>query len=176
MSRKSRQPDGAGQGGKKSTKGTKGTRGRGDDVSTAQRTLVVETQPPGVPFPIVVLLAAVISLPSLANYTAGGLQFDALMVRVLAALAVSWLLSTLVYAVFESMRPPEVTAVLDLPAEEAFESVAAQGALSGTIVEESLPAAEQDPFALDPLEPLPSAKPVAGHEAAHEPGRDESAA
>jgi hypothetical protein len=153
MSKKSRQPEGSGKADKK---GKKAKKGKGADADAAQRRLVVESRPQGVPFPIVVLLAAVMTLPSVTNYMGGGLEFDALMVRALAALAVSWLLAGLVYAVFESMRPTEVTAVVELPPEQAYDAVAARGALSGTIVEDPL-APEPDPFAIDPVAPLPAA-------------------
>lgn len=163
MSRKSRQPDKpTGAKGAKGSKGqdkkaAKGKKGKKGQPVTGQRQLVVESQPEGVPFAIVVLLAAVMSMPSVANYVAGGLAFDALMVRVMAALAVSWLLSQLVYAVFEAMRPPEVTAIVELPPEEAFEAVSRQGALTGTIVDDDGFDAEGDPFALDPIEPVEAA-------------------
>lgn len=153
MSKKSRQPDGADP--KAGKKGKKGKKGKGGDVDGAKRQLVVESQPPGVPFPIVVLLAAVMALPSVTGYMNGGLAFDALMVRILAGLAVSWLLCTLVHAVVESMRPAEVQAVVELPPEEAYENLASRGALSGTIVDDPT-AAEPDPFAVDPIAPLPS--------------------
>ena len=62
---------------------------------------------------------------------------------------------------FESMRSTQVSAVVELPPEEAFEVVAQRGALSGTIVGDEY-GEEPDPFALDPIEPLPLADPGVG--------------
>ncbi|MCA0437373.1 MAG: hypothetical protein M9891_00245 [Austwickia sp.] len=158
MSKKSRQPDAAKAG--KKGKGKKGKGAKGSPTA-GQRSLVVESRPPGVPFPVVVLLTAVISLPTVANYLAGGLRFDAMIIRVMAALAVSWLLSSLVFAVVESMRPTQVTAIVDLPPAEAYEALAAQGPLSGTIMDPvGDPDPDPDPFAVDPLAPLPPVPPV----------------
>ncbi len=164
MSRKSRQPDDGAD-----TSSTKRKKGKKGKSSTGEAKLVVSSKPEGVPFSVVVLMAAALSLPSVSVYLGGGLAFDALMMRVFAALAVSWLLSQLVYAVFEWMRPSEVQAVVELPPGEAFEALSGTPApaLTGTIVGEP---EEADPFelpALEPLEPLPPQPEV---------GRDESAA
>ena len=96
MSKKSQRRNGAdgsaasraGQG----TRGTKGKKGKKSEKGKGQasgRQIVVETRPHGVPFAIVVLVACVMSLPSLLRFLAGSLLFDALMMRLFAALAVS---------------------------------------------------------------------------------------
>lgn len=157
MSRKSRRRDAdaeetAGEG----KRGRKGKRGAKGAPETAGRQLVVETQPEGVPFAVVVLFAALMSVPSVLQYLDSALAFDAMMVRIFAALAVAWLLSHLVYAVFESMRPPEVSAVLELPPEQAYQALAGtgDGVLTGAVIPPVTPApAADDPFALDPLPP-----------------------
>ncbi|MBW3083909.1 hypothetical protein KEM60_00091 [Austwickia sp. TVS 96-490-7B] len=155
MSKKSRQPEAAAQGGKGGKKGRRGKKGQAEEGTRAQ--LVVETAPEGVPFAVVVLLAMVMCLPSLSTYQAGGLAFDALMMRVFAALAVAWLLSHLVYAVVEAVRPPKVEAVVEIPPEQAFHAMARQDALSGRIVsdphDESGHPIPGDPFAVEPVEP-----------------------
>ncbi|WP_116115039.1 hypothetical protein [Austwickia chelonae] len=155
MSRKSRQPDpkGSADGKKK-----RGRRGRKDEDQVARAQLVVDPGPQGVPFAVVVVVAALMSLPTVSMYMSGGVRFDAMMVRILAALAVSWLLSNLVYAVFESMRPKEVKAVVELPPEQAFDVMTGQAPnpLTGTVVGEGHQL--QDPYALDPVEspaPIP---------------------
>ncbi|WP_226346405.1 hypothetical protein [Agilicoccus flavus] len=89
MSPKSRPPKG-----KKGKKGAKGTAG-----STTE-TVVEETG--GVPFGIVVLGAFVMSLPAIMGFVEGTMPFDETCLRFLAALAVAWLLSHLVYAVAAS--------------------------------------------------------------------------
>lgn len=162
MSRKSRrrdadaeldepdEPKGKGKRGKKGKK-----RGKGEPEAVG-RQLVIETRPEGVPFAVVVLFAALMSVPSVLQYLESALAFDAMMVRIFAALAVAWLLSHLVYAVFESMRPPEVSAVLDLPPEQAYQALAgtSDGVLTGAVIPPVAPVPTvDDPFALDPLDP-----------------------
>ena len=117
------------------------------------------------------------SVPSVLQYLDSALAFDAMMVRIFAALAVAWLLSHLVYAVFESMRPPEVSAVLDLPPEQAYQALAltADCVLTGAVIPPAAPTAgagaEDDPFALDPLDPDPGTpEPVASAALPGQPG------
>lgn len=110
----------------------------------------------GVPFPAVVLLAAVMTLPSLVHYLSGGLEFDAFMIRALAGLAVAYALFGLVYVVLETVRPDATGAVAELPPRQSYATMAAEGPLSGTIVGNPH-AAAPDPVALDPVVPRPAA-------------------
>ncbi|GAB77776.1 hypothetical protein SAMN05421595_0278 [Austwickia chelonae] len=157
MSRKSRRPEPEGAAGGKKKRGRRGRKG---EPEVARAHLVVDPGPQGVPFAVVVVVAALMSLPTVSMYMSGGLRFDAMMVRVLAALAVSWLLSNLVYAVFDSMRPKEVKAVVELPPEQAFDVMTGQtpNPLTGTVVGDDLPV--RDPYALDPVEPPAPIPPV----------------
>lgn len=87
-----------------------------------------------------------------------GLAFDALMLRVFAALAVAWLLSHLVYGVFLAMRP-DGSVVASEGEGTASRSRAVQAApLTGTIVSDGVDAefSDDDPFALPPLEVAPA--------------------
>lgn len=147
MSRKSRQPD---EGSKKKKRGRRNK--GGDEESTGRAQMVVETRPPGVPFAVIVLVAAAMSSPSISLFLADGLRFDALMVRVFAALAVSWLLANLVWAVFDSMRPPETKALVELPPDQAFEALTAGRNNGGDDLTADF--GQGEPFALDPVEPL----------------------
>lgn len=90
MSPKSRPPKGA-NGGKTGRKGKKGA------VSSTVEEIVVEES--GVPFGLVVLIALAMTLPTLMAFFDGSLEFRPTVVRLLAALLVSWLLCTLVHSV-----------------------------------------------------------------------------
>lgn len=151
MSKKS-QPRDAAPRGKKKGKGK-----RGADPGGPQGNGVTPTRPTGVPFAVVVFLAGALAMPSINNHLAGGLAFDALMLRVFAALAVAWLLSHLVYGVFLAMRPDGSVAA---PVGEvtASRSRTAQAVpLTGTIVSDGVDGGfgDDDPFALPPLEVAP---------------------
>lgn len=65
----------------------------------------IETARAGVPFGVVVLVAAVMSIPTILQMTDETMSFDGGVTRLLIALAVAWLLSNLVYAVIDGMRP-----------------------------------------------------------------------
>lgn len=99
MSRKSRQPDAAATG-RKGKKGAKGKKGKQTGVTYTE---VVEEG--GLPFGVVVLVALAMSLPSLMGLIDGTLEFRPVIVRLLAALVVSWLLCQLVYSVMTSATP-----------------------------------------------------------------------
>lgn len=96
MSPKSRPPK---------TKGRKGKKGR----QQSENTIVIEEPPTGPPFGLVVLIALVLSIPSLMSFVDGTMQFDSAALRFLAALAVSWLLVNLVYGVAKSFEKEETT-------------------------------------------------------------------
>lgn len=97
MSPKSRPPK---------TKGRKGKKGR---TQEPENTIVIEEPPTGPPFGLVVLIALVMSIPSLMSFVDGSMQFDSAALRFLAALAVSWLLVNLVYGVAKSFDKEETT-------------------------------------------------------------------
>lgn len=80
-------------------------------------TATVETTRPGLPFGIVVLFAAVMSIPTILQMADETMSFDAGIVRLLVALAVAWLLSYLVHAVIDAMRPDveEVDVTVETP-------------------------------------------------------------
>ena len=105
MSRKSAQPDGKG---KKDKKGKKGRRGKkGAEVTT----IIIEEKPDVPPFGISVLFATVLSIPAIIKYTDGSMAFDAMILRYLAALVISWALVNLVYGVAKSFRVTNETTV-----------------------------------------------------------------
>ncbi|GMA41039.1 hypothetical protein [Mobilicoccus caccae] len=99
MSRKSRPPKGGGARGKKGRKGKKGS-------STTYEEVIVE-ESGGLPFGLVVLIALVMTLPTLTAFFDGSLEFRPTVVRLLAALLVSWLLCQLVYSVVKSFGADE---------------------------------------------------------------------
>lgn len=70
-------------------------------------TATVESTRRGVPFGVVVLLATTMSIPTIWQMADESMSFDAGVTRLLIALAVAWLLSNLVYAVIDGMRPDE---------------------------------------------------------------------
>ncbi len=86
-------------------------------------TATVETTRQGVPFGVVVLFAAVMSVPTILQMAEETLSFDAGITRLLVALAVAWLLSNLVYAVIDGMRPAaeHVEVELEAPAAPRYE-------------------------------------------------------
>lgn len=90
-------------------------------VAATSMTTTVETSRPGVPFGVVVLLAAVMSISTILQMADETMTFDAGATRLLIALAVAWLLTNLVYAVVDGMRP-DVGAV-DVTVETATEPV-----------------------------------------------------
>lgn len=98
MSRKSAQPDGNGK------KGKKGKKGRRGKKETDVTTIIIEEKPDVPPFGISVLFATVLSIPSIIKYTDGSMAFDAMILRYLLALVVSWALVNLVYGVAKSFR------------------------------------------------------------------------
>lgn len=92
-------------------KGKKGKKGGAHAANVAGTEVVVEEHG-GVPFGIVVLGAFVISLPATMAFVSGTMPFDVACLRFLAALAVTWLLCHLVYAVgssFLRQGPEKVT-------------------------------------------------------------------
>ncbi|MDO5628646.1 MAG: hypothetical protein Q4G43_10030 [Mobilicoccus sp.] len=95
MSRKSRPP--------KADKKKKGKKGKKSETTIVEEVIVEE---PGLPFGVVVLIALVMSLPSLMGFFDGALAFRPMMVRLLAALLVSWLLCYLVWSVFGLFHSP----------------------------------------------------------------------
>ncbi len=97
MSPKSRPPK---------TKGGKGKKGR---KGSSEHTITIEEPPTGPPFGLVVLVALVLSIPPIMQFVDGTMQFDSAALRFLAALAVSWLLINLVYAVAKSFDREETT-------------------------------------------------------------------
>ncbi len=99
MSRKSRPPKAKGRKGKKAK-------------AAAARAAVDSYGPP---FGLIVLIAVVLSIPSLTQFVDGSMAFDSTVLRFMAALAVSWLLINLVYAVAHSFRKeaPEAPPPLD---------------------------------------------------------------
>ncbi len=104
MSRKSQQPDS-----EEKKKGKKGRKGK-KDAREGVTTIVIEETPDLPPFGISVLVATVLSIPSILHYVDGNMAFDAMILRYLAALVVSWALVNLVYGVAKSFRPqPEET-------------------------------------------------------------------
>lgn len=107
MSRKSQQPDDDPKG-KKGKKGKKGRRGKKDANVT---TIIIEEKPDVPPFGISVLFATVLSIPTIVNYTDGSMPFDAMILRYLLALVVSWALVNLVYGVAKSFRESNETTV-----------------------------------------------------------------
>lgn len=102
MSRKSR-PD-------KPAKGGKGKKGKKNAVASSR---VVEeiVEPSGPPFGMIVLIAVVLSIPSLMRFMDGDMEFRATMVRFLGGLAVSWVLCQLVYSVIASFKTETTTQV-----------------------------------------------------------------
>lgn len=117
MSPKSRPPETAGKKGKKRKKGAKGG-------SVAAHAVVVEETASGPPFGIIVLFAVVLSMAPLMQFVEGTMPFDAAVLRFLAALAVSWILTNLVYAVATSFGATETTQ----PPETPVTGVAFDGA------------------------------------------------
>lgn len=134
MSKKSPPPDGG-----KKKKGKKGKKGADSVELEPGQILVVHQE--GVPFLIVVLVAAVLSAPTLLQYVVGSMAFEGVMVRVFAALAVSWLLTHLVYGVVEAIRPKDgpIAVTLSEPdhAHPTYEPPPAPAALSGSVVDET---------------------------------------
>lgn len=102
MSRKSRPP----KPGKKAKKGKKGA----SVDSRVVEEVVVETVGP--PFGLVVLIALVLTIPSLMSFMDGDMTFQSTAMRFLGALAVSWLLVQLVYSVITSFETEETTTVV----------------------------------------------------------------
>lgn len=94
MSPKSRPP-------KSAKKGKKGKH--------SATTVVVEEEAGGPPFGIVVLFAVVMTIPSFLRFAQSTMKFDETILRFLAALAVSWILVHLVYAVAMSFSGGEKT-------------------------------------------------------------------
>ncbi|HYO17513.1 MAG TPA: hypothetical protein VES02_02445 [Dermatophilaceae bacterium] len=93
----------------------------------------VESRSAGVPFGVVVLLAAVMSLPTILQMSDSTMAFEDGVTRLLVALGVAWLLTNLVYAVVDSMSEDEVAVM-----------VAAEPPLSGA--PGYLPAPEEPPY------------------------------
>lgn len=111
MSRKSPQPDAGGKGRKKGKgKGKKGAKTEGTYTE-----VVVEEA--GVPFGLVVLIALVLSLPSLVGFMDGTIEFRPAIMRLLGSLLVSWLMCQLVYSVVKSFGTKEETTVIDTRTE-----------------------------------------------------------
>lgn len=108
MSPKSRPP--------KAAKGKKGKKGK-----VTSTTVVVEENN-GPPFGIVVLIAVVMSIPSITHFVDGTMAFDATVLRFLAALAVSWILVHLVYAVAHSFQSEETTVTKTTTIDDPFAS------------------------------------------------------
>lgn len=108
MSPKSRPPE-RGKGGKKGRKGKKGR--QASDASEVRYQEIVEER--GVPFGLVVLIAVVMTLPSLTGFFDGTMEFRPVIVRLLAALLVAWLLCQLVYSVIKSFGKEETTVVTE---------------------------------------------------------------
>lgn len=96
MSAKSRRKKDKGVG-KRGARGKKGT-------SSTVTTVVVEEKPDLPPFGISALLGTVLAIPSVLGYVDGSMEFDAMVLRYLAALLVSWALVNLVYGVAKSFR------------------------------------------------------------------------
>lgn len=97
MSAKSRRKKDKGGAGKQ---GARGKKGQNPTVTT----VVVEEKPDLPPFGISALLGTVLAIPSVLNYVDGSMEFDAMVLRYLAALLVSWALVNLVYGVAKSFR------------------------------------------------------------------------
>lgn len=109
MSRKSRQrrPE-AGAPGRKGSAGGRAGAAPGAAVRTTEHTTEQPTKRAGrvgVPFGVVVLLAAVMSMPTILSMASQAMSFDAGITRLLIALGVAWLLTTLVTSVIDGMRP-----------------------------------------------------------------------
>ncbi|WP_168582401.1 hypothetical protein [Gephyromycinifex aptenodytis] len=100
MSRKSRPP-------KAPKKGKKGKKGAAQDEHLE---IVIEESGP--PFGLVVLIALVLSIPSLMSFMDGDMSFQNTVIRFLGALAVAWLLVQLVYSVIASFAAQERTTVI----------------------------------------------------------------
>ena len=108
MSRKSPQPDAGGKG------RTKKGKGKGKKGAAAEGTYTeVVVEEPGVPFGLVVLIAIVLSLPALAGFMDGTVEFRPAIVRLLGSLLVSWLMCQLVHSVVKSFGSAEHTTVID---------------------------------------------------------------
>lgn len=90
-----------------------------EQLPTPVATATVETTRPGVPFGVVVLFAAVMSVPTLVQMAEETMSFDAGVTRLLVALAVAWLLTNLVYAVIDGMRPDVQKVEVELQAPVA---------------------------------------------------------
>lgn len=104
MSRKSRPP----KAGKKGAKGKKGTKGSARN-QVVEEVIIEEVGPP---FGLVVLIALVLSIPSLMPFMDGDMSFQNTVIRFLGALAVSWLLVQLVYSVISTFHADEATATV----------------------------------------------------------------
>ena len=122
MSAKSRRP--------KATKARKGTKGR---KGGSERSILVESEFAGPPFGIIVLIATVLSMPTLMHFVDGTVAFDTTVLRFLAALTCSWILVHLVYAVAHSFpRQEKVTPAEPAPASAPRDpNVTYRGAASG---------------------------------------------
>ena len=103
-------------------KGKKGNKGRagGSHAANALGTEVVVEEHGGVPFGIVVLGAFVISLPATMAFVSGTMPFDVACLRFLAALAVTWLLCHLVYAVGSSFLREGAEKVTETTTTQTF--------------------------------------------------------
>lgn len=66
----------------------------------------------GPPFGLVVLIAVVLSIPSLMAFMDGDMSFQNTVIRFLGALAVSWLLVQLVYSVISTFHNDETSIVM----------------------------------------------------------------
>lgn len=86
-------------------KGKKGKKGKGKkgDSSTVT-TMVIEEKPDLPPFGISALFGTVMAIPSVLSYVDGSMEFDAMILRYLAALLIAWALVNLVYGVAKSFR------------------------------------------------------------------------
>ena len=114
MSPKSRPPKAS-----KSKKGRKGKKGR-EELS--ETTIVIEEPAPGPPFGMIVLVAVVLSIPPIMQFIDGTMAFDSTALRFLAALAVSWLLINLVYAVAKSFQNEQETTTTTTTTTESMPS------------------------------------------------------
>lgn len=99
----------------------KGKKGKKGDAAAATQTIVEEASGP--PFGIIVLFAVVLSMAPLMQFVEGTMAFDGAVLRFLAALAVSWILTNLVYAVAHSFGGTETettTSLSDAPLGGAY--------------------------------------------------------
>lgn len=68
------------------------------------RAVTVDSGPSGVPFEVVVGCGAILAAPTILAYLNGDMGFDATVLRLMVALAVAWVLTTLVLAVYRIIR------------------------------------------------------------------------